>query len=161
MSHLKLFGLISGVLTCAYLMLCLAGSSRWEVQTISQAIGPCDSPVQPWAEALLYKGAAQSLSAGSRQTAHGAWPFSALTCGPIRPLSKDSSQVEMSGKWGRHQLEFVALHEEHGCRFELHWRSLHVPFYMRGAGILFGFRQEVHAQLGRWMEKKSGPWVQP
>jgi hypothetical protein len=161
MSHLKLFGLIAGVLTCAYLMLCLAGSSRWEVRAVSQAIGPCDSPVQPWAEALLTKGDTQSLSVGSRQSVHGAWPFSALAWGPIRPFSKDTSRVQMNGTWGQHQLEFVALHEENVCRFELHWRSLHVPFYMRGAGILLGFRQEVHAQLGRWVEKKSGPLVQP
>lgn len=161
MSHLKLFGLISGVLTCAYFMLCLAGSSRWEIQAISADIGPCDPPVQSWAETWLAKEVSQPLSSGAGQSVHGEWPFNALTWGPLQHPNKDSSWVEMSGKWGQHQLEFVALHKEHGCRFELHWHSIHVPFYMRGAGILFGFRQEVHAQLVRWMEKKSGPWVQP
>lgn len=119
MGHLRLFTVLIGVLSAAYLLMCLVAPSEltlhWE--------GECSD--FPAVEADEWK-----------------LPLGAMHLEPV-----GFNRYVVEGAWGQHDLRIERRVGSEGCVIQVDWTSVHWPFLQRGAASVFDVRGAVLSTL--------------
>ena len=119
MGHLRLFVVLTGLLSAAYLLLCLVAPSEltlhWE--------GDCSE--SPTVEAEYWR----------------------LPLGVMRVEPLDSNRYFVEGVWGEHDLRIERRTGFESCVIEVSWTSVRWPFMLRGAASICNVREEVLARI--------------
>jgi len=134
MGHLRLLFLVLGMLSAAYLLLCLAApttlSFRMEGQCTEEGIS-------------------------ERASGIGSWPFP-LGAMEVEPLgSPGASRFAVNGPWGEHRFQVETRTETGSCVVQVEWESLRWPLLLRGAASLLNVRQRARAHVDGLFPRQS------
>jgi len=119
MGHLRLFTVLMGVLSAAYLLMCLVAPSELTLQ---------------WEGAC-----SESPAVGADD-----WklPFGVMRVEPV-----GSNRYVVEGAWGEHDLRIQRRTGSDGCFIQADWTSVRWPFLLRGAASIFNVRGEVLSHI--------------
>ncbi len=115
MGHLRLFTVLIGVLSSAYLLMCLVAPPKLTLQ---------------------WEGACSEFPAVEAED----WKF---PLGDMRVEPLDSTRYFVEGVWGEHDLRIERRTGAGGCVIQVDWTSVRWPFLLRGAAGIFNVRREV------------------
>ena len=119
MGHLRLFTVLMGVLSAAYLLMCLVAPSELTLQ---------------WEGAC-----SESPAVGADD-----WklPFGVMRVEPV-----GSNRYVVEGAWGEHDLRIQRRAGSDGCFIQADWTSVRWPFLLRGAASILNVRGEVLSHI--------------
>lgn len=119
MGHLRLFTVLMGVLSAAYLLMCLVAPSELTLQ---------------------WEGACSEFPAVEADD----WK---LPFGVMRVELVGSNRYVVEGAWGEHDLRIQRRAGSDGCIIQADWTSVRWPFLLRGAASIFNVREEVLSHI--------------
>ena len=119
MGHLRLFFVLMGVLSAAYLLMCLVAPSELTLQWEGACTESTAVEVEYWA-----------------------FPLGAMR---VEPLGANRYFVE--GIWGEHDLRVQRRSWPDSCVIQADWTSVRWPFLLRGAASIFNVRGEVLSHI--------------
>ena len=119
MGHLRLFTVLMGVLSAAYLLLCLVAPSELTLQ---------------------WEGVCSEFPAVEADD----WE---LPLGTMRVEPVGFNRYVVEGAWGEHDLRIERREGAGGCVIQADWTSVRWPFLQRGAASIFNVRGAVLSTL--------------